>query len=302
VFPKPHLTWKEPEGFRKAHAELKRSLRKWWHQPLHAGVVAAVFMLAWGMSLITSDAPLPFLWVLPLSLGGAVLVVYGAPFLHAASASEVSLWTKRLQVTRGDGFSVGWDRFAAFEWRENGEFASLVLHRAEGRDPVIVGVPLDVSRDTVSEFLGGHGIPNLATGEPPRVVKSTIPSLRAEVGVCIMIAGFFSAIIVWFALKMQTVVERAGVNIADLPLPARLMTSAHIVGPAILLSTVLIGVWMKRRNPKTVWPRIITFLVGFILLLFLCAGGKGLVHAVNAKTEPKRKIAPNVELESPQTR
>ena len=64
----------------------------------------------------------------------------------------------------------------------------------------------------------------------------------------------------------------ADLKVTEFPPLSQFALAAHIWVPVILLLTVTFVTWLKLRNPKTPWPKVITFLVGFVLAGIVVVG------------------------------
>ena len=293
MFSKPLFTWKEPKAFKLAHTEFERSGMKWWRQPLVACIFASVVLLKWWTVWVTGGNPPSFVLVLAGALAAGALVGWGRPWLASVSASTICLTEKRVGVARGDGFSRDYSGFSAFEWRENSGFATLVLCREEGLPALVIGVPLDVSRAAVSEFLASRGIPNLGAGEEPRALKSKTTSFRAELLFCVLTACVFAAPIVWFCTNLRWLLGKVGLHETDFGRFAQLCLVAHIWVPIFLALTVAFVARIKIRNPKTIWPRPITGLVGITLLFVVITGLREPLQRFKSKADSNQKETPD---------
>ncbi len=122
---------------------------------------AAFLMLSWFLSSFAPSPrhPLPFLAALGTALGGGIFAVYLAPWIISMCPSEVQFYEKYLARVQGNTApQTNYADLQTFSWRVGPDFATLILTRRDGKRPLLLGAPLDVSREDVSEFLLERGL------------------------------------------------------------------------------------------------------------------------------------------------
>ena len=161
LFPKKHFEWKEPKPFRQLNDAYQRSRAKWWYQPLGLLVITALTMGQWAfMRFVLHKNQHSPGSALVVSLCFGALLTYVLPWLMARIEveSQIAMTDKKMRMFRGTVVWVDYSSFVSFEWRVNDDFATLIFHWRNGKGPVPVGVPLDISREAISQFLIEKGI------------------------------------------------------------------------------------------------------------------------------------------------
>ena len=151
--PKRYFQWKEPKSFLAAKRQRKISLRQWWHRPLIAFIVALVIVGIYVLNLRVNskDAPTPILIVarILLAVFFSIFWVYFISWLAAREPSEVVMLKSRI---RSRNRVIKYADIKSYAWHVCDDFATLTLKRKFDED-VQLGVPLDISRNDVTDFL-----------------------------------------------------------------------------------------------------------------------------------------------------
>lgn len=159
--PKRHFRWREPKTFLQLSDAFEKAQRRWCTRPLWVLAGAAALMTHWFVSTLDPNKhPPPISLAIPLALGAGVFLAYLMPWVISFCPSEVHLYEKHLYRVRGDTHrSLKYSEVAAFSWRVRDDFATLVLRLRTHKPDLLLGVPPDVSREAVSQFLLARQIP-----------------------------------------------------------------------------------------------------------------------------------------------
>jgi hypothetical protein len=84
--------------------------------------------------------------------------LFGMPWIVARMPSSVALEQTKLKIVRPNIVKFDYSAFVTFEWQVNSEFATLVFHKKNKNGGIKVGVPLDISREAIWQFLIARGI------------------------------------------------------------------------------------------------------------------------------------------------
>ena len=135
--------------------------RHWWVQPLCVLITVASLMGSWYLAtFIPSRHPPPFTIVLPVSFFTGFVLVYGLPWFIRFCPSEVRFFDSRLaRSRRNTQLQIKYQDIASFSWRFGDEFATLILKTRKPNRLLLLGVPLEISQEAVTQFLLGHGVP-----------------------------------------------------------------------------------------------------------------------------------------------
>ena len=153
--PKKHFKWREPKEFVKLTDAFARAKRLWWHRPLGALISAASLMLIWFLARFNPrNQPPPFEIALPLSLPAGVCFAYVLPWIISLCPVDIFIFEKELTRIRGNTHrAIKYSDIASFTWRIRDDFSTLVLKLRPHNREILIGVPLEISRDAVSQFL-----------------------------------------------------------------------------------------------------------------------------------------------------
>ena len=94
-----------------------------------------------------------------VAFGFSAFLIYFMPWLIGRFPQ--TLWLSDDGVCRVQGNAaklLKYGDIASFEWRVNDDFATLSFDLTKGKGMALVGVPLDISREAVSQFLVERGI------------------------------------------------------------------------------------------------------------------------------------------------
>ena len=152
--PKKHFKWREPKEFVKLTDAFVRTKRLWWHRPLGAIISAASLMLIWFLGRLNPrNQPPPLEIALPLSFVGGVVFAYVLPWISSLLPVEVWFCEKFLFASNSNHSRIKYSDITSFSWRIRDDFSTLVLKLRPHNQEVLIGVPLEISRDAVSQFL-----------------------------------------------------------------------------------------------------------------------------------------------------
>jgi len=153
--PKKHFRWREPKEFVKLTDAFARAKRLWWHRTLGALISAASLMLIWFLARFNPrKQPPPFEIALPMFFVGGVVFAYVIPWIISLCPVEITFFEKNLLRIRGNAHrTIKYSDIASFSWRIRDDFSTLVLKLRPHNREVLIGVPLEISREAVSQFL-----------------------------------------------------------------------------------------------------------------------------------------------------
>jgi hypothetical protein len=159
---KTYLTWREPNSVRRKRESLAdESSRK--RRPLFVLIVAAGWLSLWfTATLVPNRNPQSFWSVLPLALGGGVVVVYVFPMLYKILPSYIKITEKGIEQLVGDD--------ACFWKYEDIEFCRLMKNEEEAGvsgmleivtfkgNSLMLGIPVTVLLEEVQSILVEQGV------------------------------------------------------------------------------------------------------------------------------------------------
>ncbi len=145
-----------PPEFLREQAAVESQIKK-WGVPIMLGSAIGALLGWWLMSQRTGQSFSAFELIVPaISVGiGAALL---QRFAESCRSFKVMLDEDRLHIFGKQLVKRIYADIAAFEWRVNKEFATLSLHIRDDKSPLLIGVPLDISREAVAQFLIEKGI------------------------------------------------------------------------------------------------------------------------------------------------
>ena len=148
------IQWNEPKAFR----DTLNGARAWFKPKriIIWLVVGIILFVAGRLIAATNPAPgweIAFIAPMTIILFGVVQPWAGARFLP----SSVFSLMKFLRIS---AFSVSYklSLFSEFRWELNPGYATLCLRRKDGGPDFTTGVPLEMSREQISQFLRKLGI------------------------------------------------------------------------------------------------------------------------------------------------
>ena len=152
--PKKHFKWREPKEFVKLTDAFVRAKLRWWHRPLGALISVASLMLIWFLARFNPrNQPPSFEIALPMSFVGGVVFAYVLPWISSLLPVEVCFCEKFLFGSNSNHSRIKYSDIASFSWRIRDDFSTLVLKLRPHNREILIGVPLEISRDAVSQFL-----------------------------------------------------------------------------------------------------------------------------------------------------
>lgn len=117
-------------------------------------------MLSWYLAHFNpTKNPPPFLETLLAALGVGAFVAYFMPWLNTKLPSHITVFDRHILRMRGHNQHIRFADLTSFAWRSAPEFSTLILTNRRGRQ-ILVGVPLDIPRDSLSAFLSERLSPN----------------------------------------------------------------------------------------------------------------------------------------------
>lgn len=150
-----HFEWREPKGFLKLHSI-------WWYRPLLVIFASSIMIVVW---LIPSPDPdkksAPLLVTFSVVLAVCTFIVYGVPWIKSRFPSEIHIYAEHLVRIRGiTRRRIKYRDIVSFSWMVYGNFSTLILTR-DKRPEILIGVPLDIPRVAVTQFLLDRGLRQL---------------------------------------------------------------------------------------------------------------------------------------------
>lgn len=158
-FPKVHFRWSEPAAFRRTLATVDASKARWWHKPLAGLALAGLMMTNWWPATLDPNKQPPSLGVaLVMALVGMPPLVYFVAWVSQFLPTTVMVIEDRLARACGNT-RLEWKfaNVAAYSIRDCGDYRVLVLDLRGGRQ-VLVGVPPDIDREQLEDFLNRRGL------------------------------------------------------------------------------------------------------------------------------------------------
>lgn len=155
LFAKKYFHWKEPEEFVQRRDAADLAERQWWFQPLMVLVTVTMLLVSWYLARLNPNKhPPPFHMALPVDFAIAVIMVYVTPWIIALCPSYVGLHEDWLVRTRGNSNQkLKYANIEYFAWRKTEVMTTLVLTRRKSKREMLLGVPLEISKDDVQLFL-----------------------------------------------------------------------------------------------------------------------------------------------------
>ncbi|MEK0448778.1 MAG: hypothetical protein RL088_1046 [Verrucomicrobiota bacterium] len=155
-FKKGRFEWIQPPVFLRQQASGESQIKK-WGIPTMVGSAIGALIGWWFMSQRTGQSFSAFDLAIPaISVGvGTALALR---FAESSRSFKVILDEDRLHIFGKQLVKRVYADIAAFEWQTNADCATLSLHHRDKKAPLLIGVPLDISREEVSAFLSEKGI------------------------------------------------------------------------------------------------------------------------------------------------
>ena len=151
-----------PPEFVEAQADYANSRRRPWNHPLVLAGWFAAILFQWWFQSYRRGENFPVLKSAADALIAALITAYAyRKIRELAGRHQVCSVVLKDSGVRiyGEGIKrCAYSSVRNFEWRVNPTFATLALHTTLGEPPLLIGVPLDISRDTISQFLIEKGI------------------------------------------------------------------------------------------------------------------------------------------------
>jgi len=174
LLPRKHFTWKEPKVLLKISDAFERSTLQWWRRPLWGLVAAAMLMSSWSIARLNPHKQPPAVGVaILIALVGGVFFAYIAPWMVSLCPSVVHFYDSSLVRVRGNAHrQIRYSDIASFSWRVQGEFAILMLKHRRNNRHILLGVPPEISKDAVSQFLLDHNVMSEPSAQQPLATAS----------------------------------------------------------------------------------------------------------------------------------
>jgi hypothetical protein len=153
--PKKYFKWKEPKAFLQIHDKGERSKRRWWHQPLSALVATALLFGSWYLARFNpQNDPPSFSFIIIAAPLAGIFFGYVLPWITDLCPTEIHCWKNYLVRVRGNtSKQVKYSEIESFAWHESNKFSILVLKIRKSGKEMILGVPKEISKDALSQFL-----------------------------------------------------------------------------------------------------------------------------------------------------
>ena len=160
LFPKKHFQWTEPKAFRQQLDAFQKPLTKWWFKPLAALFIVGILMGQWYLNhFVFHKVNRTFGASILVAFGFSAFLIYFMPWLIGRFPQTLWLSDDGLCRVQGNAATLlKYEDIASFQWRVNDDFATLSFERTKGKGMVLIGVPLDISREAISQFLIEKGI------------------------------------------------------------------------------------------------------------------------------------------------
>jgi hypothetical protein len=157
--PKKLFQWKEPGECRRELQAVDAANAKWWVQPAAGLLIAALLMSLWLLGRCDPNKhPPPLVVALPLSVPCGLLFAYAIPWLLSLCPAYIMVLKDRVcRIVGNTNQAWKWADITAYSWRDCGAYDLLVLEHRRGTQ-VLVGVPREISRLQLAQFLAGLGL------------------------------------------------------------------------------------------------------------------------------------------------
>ena len=160
IFKKPRFEWNMPPEFLRTQSVIEAATSKWWRLPAVIGCIGAGAWIGWWIKAKLTGEAFSGLDLLIPAIGAGVISFGLHRFAGSFQSFKVLLddGDDRLHIFGNQWVRCPYSTVASFEWRENREFTTLVLHLNGDKKPLLIGVPLNISREAISQFLSEKGV------------------------------------------------------------------------------------------------------------------------------------------------
>ena len=118
-----------------------------------------MLMLCWFIAKLNpAKHPPPFPEVLLLGTAGIAFLFYFLTWLIPKCGSQIIVFDHWIVRFRGFNTQITFADLTSFSWRSSVEYSTLVFTDRRGRQ-ILVGVPHDISTETLSAFLSERIFP-----------------------------------------------------------------------------------------------------------------------------------------------
>ena len=148
------IQWNEPRAFRDSLNGGRSSFNP---KELGIWLVVGIVLFIAGRLLVPGSPPpgWEIAFIAPMSI---ILIGVVHPWVAARLPSSVFLDVLTIDISRPNIVRYKLSVFSEFQWELNPGYATLCLRRKDGKPDVTTGVPLEMSREQISQFLCKLGI------------------------------------------------------------------------------------------------------------------------------------------------